>query len=231
MITAEGFQAAITGLLQMLPMQRQLTGPALVMAWDSFPMTAKQQLSDEMLHWACAQRLKDPDPPKEMATHLSLLRYLYPLEADRPVVEHGLRSDLAERMAEPDRFHDPSPVHKAYQAPRSLPQGGSWHASQMTPEQLRRHLEVIASQLEDVIAQGEDKEQWAAKCLSHGHAFLKNALLGWWTLKADKSGLARAWITRNPAHARKMLADAMAADAPAVMPDANPVDAFLAGAW
>jgi hypothetical protein len=60
---------------------------------------------------------------------------------------------------------------------------------------------------------------------------LVNALLGFWTLKNDQGGVARAWITRNPAHARKMLADAMAADAPAVEPDANPVDAFLAGAW
>ena len=36
MIHADDFQAAMTGLLQMLPMQRQLTGPALVMAWDSW---------------------------------------------------------------------------------------------------------------------------------------------------------------------------------------------------
>jgi hypothetical protein len=234
MITAEGFQAAITGLLQMLPMQRQLTGPALVMAWDSFPMTAKQQLSDEMLHWACAQRLKDPEPPKEMAAHLSLLRYLYPLEADRPVVERGLRGDLAERMAEPDRFHNPAPAREDLKPVKRLPQSGFWLPSHMTPEERRDHLEAIAQQLERILAEPVDGNYGQAQ-LQQGRKWFERALQGFWTLKPDLppggGGICRAWCQRNAKWAKDLLEAAMATDAPPPpAADAGIAD-FLAGAW
>lgn len=232
MISSEVFQAAMTGLLQMLPMQRQLTGPALVMAWDSFPMTAKQELNEAMLHWACSQRLKDPEPPKELATHLSLLRYLYPLENDRAVIERGLRPDLAERMAEPDRFHDPAPARQEYQAARRLPEGSFWHPNQMIQAERCRHLEVIAIQLEAAIAQGEDNKRWTDAQLAQGHWWFKQALSGFWNLKADKGGIAKAWISRNPEVARQMLQQVREVEqVEAVEHVENPVDAFLAGAW
>ena len=99
MITLEDFQAAITSLLQLLPMQRQLTPSALVMAWDTFPQQARAELDCEMLRFAIAQRLMDPEPPKDQAPHIAMLRYLYPLEHNHATFGRGLRPDLAERMA------------------------------------------------------------------------------------------------------------------------------------
>lgn len=234
MINADDFQAAMTGLLQMLPMQRQLTGPALVMAWDSFPLAAKSELNDSMLAWACSQRLKDPEPPKEMATHLSLLRYLYPLENDRPVVERGLRPDLAERMAEPDRFHNPAPAREDLKPVKRLPQSGFWHPSQMTPEERRNHLEVIAQQLERILAEPTDGDYGQAQ-LQQGKRWFERALQGFWTLKPDLppggGGICRAWCQRNAKWARDLLEAAMATDAPPPpAADAGIAD-FLAGAW
>ena len=234
MISSEGFQAAMTGLLQMLPMQRQLTGPALVMAWDSFPMTAKQELSEEMLHWACAQRLKDPEPPKEMATHLSLLRYLYPLENDRAMVERGLRSDLTERMAQPDRFHNPAPAREDLKPVKRLPQSGFWHPSQMTPEERRQHLEVIQGQMERILAEPVDGEFTQAQ-LQQGRKWFERALQGFWNLKPDLppggGGICRAWIQRNANWAREILETALATGAPPPAPAADLVSDFLAGDW
>lgn len=244
MITDLDFTVSMGFLAEMLPMQRAFTQEALAMAWETLPGAAKINLTPASLAFAVKQRLLDPQPLKDVALHISLLRYVFPVDrttkrergeeviADRVIVENGPRSDLAERMADPDRFHDPAPARQEYQAARRLPEGNYHHPNQMVQAERCRHLEVIAIQLEAAIAQGEDDRRWTDAQLAQGHWWFKQALSGFWNLKADKGGIAKAWISRNPGIARQMLQQVREVEQiEAVEHTENPVDAFLAGAW
>jgi len=224
MITLEEFQAAITSLQQLLPMQRPLTPAALVLAWDTFPASAKRDLTGEVLRFCVGQRLMDPAPPKELAPHLALLRYAYPLENDRPVVERSLRSDLAERMAAPDRFHDPAPVRHEQAPPQRprLPGGGrAWHPSEMTAQQHAAHLERVAAAMQHLRERGDDGRGWkdTDPRLAQGRWWFQRCLDGFWPLEADDGGIAGAWILANGRQADALLQQAQSA--PGVLPPAE----------
>ena len=225
MITLEDFQAAITSLLQLLPMQRPLTPAALVLAWDTFPASAKRDLTGEVLRFCVGQRLMDPAPPKELAPHLALLRYAYPLENDRPATERRLRADLAERMAAPDRFHDPAPVRHEQAPPPQRPRlpGGErqWHPSAMTAQQHAAHLERVAAAMQRLRERGDDGRAWKATDprLAQGRWWFQRCLDGFWPLEADGGGLAGAWILANGRQADDLLQQAQSA--PALLPPAE----------
>ena len=104
-LSRDAFVDAFTALGQLLPMGKTLGPQAIALAWGLFPLTAKELLDPEHLLFAMQQLQADPDPARELSVPLQLLRYLFPLEHGRPVYERGLRPDLAERMARPDRFH------------------------------------------------------------------------------------------------------------------------------
>jgi hypothetical protein len=246
MINDLDFTASMGFLAEMLPMQRALTQEALAMAWETLPPAAKINLTPASLAFAVKQRLLDPQPPKEVALHISLLRYVFPVDrttkrergedviADRVMFENGPRSDLAQRMAEPDRFHDPSPARRELQPVKRLPESGFWHPSQMTPEERRDHLEAIAQQLERILAEPTDGNYGQAQ-LHQGRKWFERALQGFWTIKPDLppggGGICRAWCQRNAKWARDLLEAAMATDAPPPpAADAGIAD-FLAGAW
>lgn len=224
-ITAEDFQAVLSTLAQLLPMQRQLDAAALVMAWDTWPRAAKAQVTAAMLQFAAGQRHMDPAPPRDLALHMALLRYLFPLENDRAMVDRGLRADLENRMQEPDRFHDPAPARQEQAPPpkrrRLQGRGGWWHPSQMTPVERQQHLRRVEARLEALLAQGPDGVVRSGAQLLQGLAWYRRALEGFWLLEVDDGGIAAAWIRNNPADARKMLQDAMADTGPALpAPDA-----------
>ena len=226
MISLEEFQAAITSLQQLLPMQRPLTPSALVLAWDTFPASAKQDLTGELLRFCVGQRLMDPAPPKELAPHLALLRYAYPLELDRPITGRGLRADLAERMAAPDRFHDPAPVRHEQAPPQRprLPGGGrAWHPNEMTAQQHAAHLDRVAAAMQRLRERGDDGRDWKATDprLAQGRWWFERCLDGFWPLEADDGGIASAWILANGRLADGRLADELlqqAQSAPGVLP-------------
>lgn len=232
MITLEDFQAAITSLLQLLPMQRPLTPAALVLAWDTFPASAKRDLTGEVLRFCVGQRLMDPAPPKELAPHLALLRYAYPLENNRPATERRLRADLAERMAAPDHFHEPAPVrHEQAPPPERLRLPGGdrpWHPSQLSPEESHAHVEQVAEEMQRIWAGGMDGRTWEPREMAWGFFSFGKALQGFWPLKADTP--ASAWILRNPKQAAEMLGQARAGllqATPAV--DVVPIGAVVRG--
>ena len=221
MITLEEFQAAVTSLLQLLPMQRPLTAPALVLAWDTFPAPAKRDLTGEVLRFCVSQRLIDPAPPKDLAPHLALLRYAYPLEHDRPITERGLRADLAERMAFGDRFHDPAPVRHEQAPPERprLPGGGRpWHPSELSPEALRNHVQRVEVAMQRIRDRGMDGRNWKPDQLAQGKWWFEKALQGFWPLECDDGGLATAWLLRNGTVADALVAKALACEAPALPP-------------
>ena len=229
MITIEEFQAALTGLSQVLPMSRQMTAPALVIAWDTTPITAKQQLTPQSLAFAVSQRAMDPSPPKEAPLHLSLLRYLYPLRNDCAEVERGLRSDLAERMAQPDRFHDPAPAREEH-APasaRRLAASGYWHPSMLTPEQLRAHVQKVAEQMERVRAKGDPGTSLTKAQATTARVIFERALQGFWPLHHDN--IAALWVLRNRKWADELIQIALAGNTPALPPGEAVVTQLVGG--
>lgn len=227
MITIEEFQAALTGLSQVLPMARQMTAPALVIAWDTTPITAKQQLTPQSLAFAVSQRAMDPSPPKEAPLHLSLLRYLYPLRNDCAEVERGLRPDLAQRMAQPDRFHDPAPARDEH-APvsaRRLTASGYWHPSGMTPEQRHAHILKVAEQVAHVRAKGDPGTCLTTAQETTARVIFERALQGFWPLHQDN--IAALWVLRNRRWADELIQIALAG-APA-LPSGEAVVTQLVG--
>ena len=218
------FIPAMGFLCEMLPMQRALSDEALAMAWETMPNGAKLHLTRESLAFAVKQRLVDPAPPKEQALHVALLRYVFPVErtirrergeevnSDRVILENGPRADLAERMAAPDRFHEPGPVRPellALPEQRRLPAAATIpHWARMTPEELRAHVDQIAAVMQRVWARGMDGRVWPPAALTLGRFAFSRALQGVWPLDPDSA--SSAWILRNPERAAEMLEQAKA---------------------
>ena len=220
MISLQQFQVAITSLMQILPMAKPLSAAALVMAWDTFPERAKIDLTDEILLYAVQQRVLDPEPPKGVAPHVALLRYAYPVDrtirrergedvvSDQPMVDRGLRKDLAQRMAAPDRFHDPAPARKEHAPPQQpqLPAGSTqWHPDHLTTEQRRAHVRAVASAVSKLRERGMDCRIWKPEQLAQGRWWFERSLQGFWPLECDGGGLAAAWILRNGRWADQLL--------------------------
>ncbi|GDX73622.1 hypothetical protein LBMAG40_02790 [Cyanobium sp.] len=230
MINIKQFHAAVTSLMQLLPMSKQLTGSALTMAWDTFPERAKIDLTDEILLYAVRQRVLDTEPPKGMAPHIALLRYVYPVDrtirrergedviSDQPMVQRGLRRDLAQRMATPDRFHEPGPVPQEQVLSEHLrlcAGQAHWNPSHMQPEELNAHVEQVAEEMRRIWDRGMDGFSWGAQQLATGRWWLDRALQGWWLLGCDGMGdHAAAWILRKPKQAAAMLEKAKAGALP-----------------
>ena len=239
MITIEDFQVAVSSLLQLLPMQRALDPAALLLAWDTFPERAKIDLTDEILLYAVQQRVLDPEPPKGIAPHVNLLRYCYPVDrtvrrergeeviSDQPMVDRGLRRDLAQRMAAPDRFHDPAPA-RLEQAPPQQPQlpAGStqWHPDHLTPEQRRAHVQGVAAAVAGLRARGMDSRAWKPEQLAQGYWWFERALQGFWPMECDDGGIAAAWVLSNGSRADQLIQAALDGTAAAA-----PADGLVAG--
>jgi hypothetical protein len=244
MITIEDFQVALSSLVQLLPMQRALDPAALLLAWDTFPERAKLDLSGEILLYAVQQRFLDTEPPKGLAPHVNLLRYVYPVDrtirfergqeviSDQPMCDRGLRRDLAQRMAAPDRFHEPGPVRQEQVSSEHLRLCAAqdhWNPSHMRPEELAAHVAQVAEEMCCIWDRGMDGFNWGPQQLATGRWWLDRALHGWWPLGCDGMGdHAAAWILRNPQQAADMLekAKAGALPPPAVV-DVLPVGSVL----
>jgi hypothetical protein len=126
------FTETLRGLQGLMPFAKPLSESAFLLAWASFPVQAKQELTPAMLTYAAAQLLMDPAPDKERPAHLSLLRYVYRNESGHPRLDWGLKEDLQQRMANSGAFN-PDPVSEfalaaagelpAYDGPRHAPGG------------------------------------------------------------------------------------------------------------
>lgn len=104
-ITHNDLFRVLEGLSAVLPYAKPVNNAAALLMWGSIPEVARQELTVGMLEYAATQRMLDPDPPKEVPTHIQLLRYLYRLDCDRPNFVWGLKEDLPQRMALPGHFH------------------------------------------------------------------------------------------------------------------------------
>jgi hypothetical protein len=90
-----------------LPYSKKLLDDEIKFVWLTLPQSVKDQVSDEMWAYACNQRLLDPEPDKELALHIQLLRYVYRVRDGQPAFDWGLKTDLPQRMALGGQFHPP----------------------------------------------------------------------------------------------------------------------------
>lgn len=145
MLTAADFINLLSGLIESLPHHKALSERGLAFAWSSLPALAKQQLNSQLLAYAATQRLLDPEPREKLAIHIQLLAYLYPLHNGMPAVEQGIRSDLDERLRQPDRFH---PL-VTLEAHRRILLPGEHESGSPSPEsaaELKRRISALANQ-------------------------------------------------------------------------------------
>ena len=91
MIESEDFFAALHVLSEVLPYQKQLSAETRNALWQLFPPEAKRDLTPADLQWAVAQRLIDPDPPRDTAISSVLIHYLYPKRDGWPAFDAGPR--------------------------------------------------------------------------------------------------------------------------------------------
>lgn len=208
MIDEKSFTTSIVLLQASLPYAKQLSTEGIVLLWDTFPRHAKMNMTEEILKFAVTQRMLDPDPPKEIALHLSLLRYVYPLENNRAAIQFGLRNDLHERMNAPDIFHDPQPIReekRSAQEIRRLSAGSYWNHGMMSEEERIRHIEIIRRQVEELDIDISTDSLTIAN-LAKGRELFTIALKGYWTTKAD---VIRGWIMRNKKEALQLIDQAL----------------------
>jgi len=109
MITEQEFSEVLHALSRTLPRFKPWDASAMALAWITFPAKAKQELTREIWLYAAGQRRLDPCPPENVPLDLQLLNYVFRNENGRANIEWGLKLDLPDRMARPDRFN-PQPV-------------------------------------------------------------------------------------------------------------------------
>lgn len=109
MLQLEHFVSTLNALQEALPHGKRLGEGTHALLWATFPARAKELLTPEIWLYAASQRLLDPDPMNELPLPQQLLNYVFRNENGRANIEWGLKADLPERMARPDRFN-PQPV-------------------------------------------------------------------------------------------------------------------------
>lgn len=109
MLQLEQFCMILGALAEALPRGKRMSEATYALLWATFPAKAKEHLTPEIWMYAAAQRMLDPDPMEELPLPMQLLNYVFRNENGRANVAWGLKADLADRMANPDRFN-PQPV-------------------------------------------------------------------------------------------------------------------------
>jgi hypothetical protein len=71
------FIKTLEGLQALLPFAKALPPAAFILAWESFPADAKEELTNKALDWAMTKLLNDPEQHKELPIHMRLHRMLY----------------------------------------------------------------------------------------------------------------------------------------------------------
>lgn len=120
-IDVEHFTRTIQGVMALRPFAKPLPESAIMLAWATFPIEAKRQLSNAQLTFAASQLMLDPAPDPHAPIHLALLRYLYRLENGWFNLRWGLKADLDARMTQPSVFHPLSPSQPPLWADQDAP--------------------------------------------------------------------------------------------------------------
>ena len=101
------FQMGLRALSSLLPYGKKITDEEALLTLAMLPDSVKVNVTDEMWLYACSQRRMDPNPDKEIALDIQLLRYVYRIRDGQPAFDWGLKADLPQRMAMGGQFHPP----------------------------------------------------------------------------------------------------------------------------
>lgn len=103
------------------PFGKSLNQDDLATLWLTLPQLVKDVVTDQMWAYASHQYMMDPNPSKDLAVHICMLRYLFRLENDMPNYSWGLKTDLDHRMKHAYKFH-PQPTKPYLEAETKKPE-------------------------------------------------------------------------------------------------------------
>lgn len=114
---AKVFTQVLKTTYKISPYGKSLDSDDLATLWLTLPQLVKDVVTDQMWAYASHQYVMDPKPSKDLAVHVSMLRYLFRLENDMPNYSWGLKTDLEHRMKHAHKFN-PQPT-KPYLEPET----------------------------------------------------------------------------------------------------------------
>jgi len=94
----QSFALGLRTVSGFLPYAKKLADDEIKFLWLLIPQQVKDDVSDELWAYACNQRLLDPNPDKDQALHLQLLKYVYRVRDGQPAFDWGFKEDLPQRM-------------------------------------------------------------------------------------------------------------------------------------
>ena len=95
----QSFALGLRTVSGFLPYAKKLADDEIKFLWLLIPQQVKDDVSDDVWAYACNQRLLDPNPDKEQALHLQLLKYVYRTRDGQPAFDWGFKEDLPQRMS------------------------------------------------------------------------------------------------------------------------------------
>ena len=95
----QSFALGLRTVSGFLPYAKKLADDEIKFLWLLIPQQVKDDVSDDVWAYACNQRLLDPNPDKEQALHLQMLKYVYRVRDGQPAFDWGLKEDLRQRMS------------------------------------------------------------------------------------------------------------------------------------
>ena len=102
---AKVFTQVLKTTYKISPYGKSLDSNDLATLWLTLPELVKDVVTDQMWAYASNQYLMDPKPSKDLAVHISMLRYLFRLENEMPNYSWGLKQDLEHRMKMGHKFN------------------------------------------------------------------------------------------------------------------------------
>ena len=118
---AKVFSQVLKTTYKISPYGKSLDSDDLACLWLTLPELVKDVVTDQMWAYAANQYLMDPKPSKDLAVHVSMLRYLFRLENDMPNYSWGLKTDLEHRMMHGHKFN-PQPTKPYLEAEPKKPE-------------------------------------------------------------------------------------------------------------
>ena len=97
---AKAFKIGLQALSVALPFAKRIHEDEAAFLWMALEQQVKSEVSNQMWAYAVGRRLSEPDPPKEMALHLSALRHVYRCENGMPNLKWGLKPQVAQNLLE-----------------------------------------------------------------------------------------------------------------------------------
>jgi len=105
MLDSTLYAKVIKAATQIDPFGKKIDDESIGLMYLTLDDRVKQSVTNEMLIYALKQHRLDPAPDKSLNIEQQILQHIYRCENGAPNIKWGLKQDLQQRMASPDRFH------------------------------------------------------------------------------------------------------------------------------